>query len=222
MLARFPVCGRTTSPGSRSRRRSSGRASPRPRSTTSTSAARTRRARTTGMSRAWRSCSRGFPSRLRGSPSIACAPRGCRRLPRPPTRSWLAMPTWSSREASSRCRARRSSWRSRTRPFPGATARSGTRRSAGASRTRGTRRCSRSSRWARRARTSPSGGASRGRIRTRSRFALSSGGPPRRKQVASPTSSSRSATSPSTSIRGRTRARRLSPASGRCSARAGR
>ena len=41
---------------------------------------------------------------------------------------------------------------------------------------RGWRRCSRSSRWARRARTSPSVGRSRARIRTHSRFVRSSAG----------------------------------------------
>ena len=88
--------------------------------------------------------------------------------------------------------------------------RCGTRRSAGASRTRGSRRCSRSSRWARRARTSPSVGASRGRNRTRSRSGRSSAGRRRRRRVASTTSSSRWATSRSTSIRGRRRLPRRS------------
>ena len=52
---------------------------------------------------------------------------------------------------------------------------------------------SRSSRWARPARTSPSGGACRARIRTRSRCGRSSAGPPRRRRAGSTTSSSRSA-----------------------------
>ena len=70
-----------------------------------------------------------------------------------------------------------------------------TRRSAGASRIRAWRRCSRSSRWARRARTWPSATASRARSRTRSRSARSSAGPRPTRPGASPTSSSRSATS---------------------------
>ena len=67
-----------------------------------------------------------------------------------------------------------------------------TRRSAGAFRTRAWRSCSRSSRWARPGRTSPSAGACRARIRTRSRCARSSAGPPLRRPDGSTTSSSRS------------------------------
>ena len=62
-------------------------------------------------------------------------------------------------------------------PSRAATARCTTRRWAGASRTRRSPRASRSRRWARRARTSPSGGGSPARTRTRSRSARSGAGP---------------------------------------------
>ena len=65
-------------------------------------------------------------------------------------------------------------------------------------------------RWARRARTSPSAGASRARIRTRSRSSRSSAGPPPTRPAASPTSSCPSAGSSATSTRGpRPRAEKL-------------
>ena len=65
-----------------------GRARGRPgrsRSRTSGSAPRTRPARTTATSRAWRRCSRGFPTRSAASPSTGCAPPASRPSSAPAT-----------------------------------------------------------------------------------------------------------------------------------------
>src|SRR5213592_2295959 len=71
--------------------------------------------------------------------------------------------------------------------------------SAGGFRIRGWRRCSRSSRWARPARTWPSAGGYRGRIRMHSLSNRSAAGRPRMRRAVSPTSSWPWATSPETS-----------------------
>ena len=163
------------------------------RSRTSTSAARTRPARTTATSRAWRRCSRGCRESVAASPSTGSAPRASRRSHRlPRDRGGRRRPVRRGRRRVDAPRAARD-WRSRTSAFPRGD-RATTRRSAGGSRTRGSRRCSRSSRWARRARTSPSAGASPARSRTPSRSSRSGAGPPPTRRGGSPTSSCRSAT----------------------------
>ena len=158
--ARSRASGRTTSPRWRSRRRSSGRASTRPRSTTRTSAARTRPARTTGTSRGWPCCWPGCRSR---SPGVTLNRLCASGLSAVVSASHAIMAGDAdvvvAGGVESMSRAPLVMAQAGHAPSRAATGRSGTRRSAGASRTRGTRRCSRSSRWARRARTSPSGGS---------------------------------------------------------------
>ena len=106
----------------------------------------------------------GVGRRRDGQPALRLrALRGRRRLPRDRRgRRRSLRRRWSRVDVAGAARRRPSP----TSRFRAATERSTTRRSAGGSRTRGSRRCSRSSRWGRPARTSPSAGASRARIRT--------------------------------------------------------
>ena len=160
-----------------SRRRSSGRASAGARSRTSSSAARTRPARTTATSRAWPCCSPGCPSRSPGvtvnrlcASGLSAVVEACRAIMAGDGDLFVAG------GVESMTRAPLAMAEGATRRGRAATPSCTTRTSAGASPTRGWRRCSRSSRWARRARTSPSAGASRARTRTRSRSGRSSAG----------------------------------------------